>query len=236
MSQREISFAPESGVGIPWNAGAATWLRKTTWKVRTRLPGLTKRAFDVLTALVLLLVMGPILVVLVLAIKWDSRGPAFFRQTRVGKDGRHFTLWKFRSMYLDAETRFGEVASADRVSGGVRFKMKDDPRITRVGRILRMTSMDELPQLWNVLLGDMSLVGPRPPVPPEVDLYGGVERRRLEVMPGLTCIWQVSGRSDIPFEQQVEMDLTYVHDQSWTLDLQLLLQTIPAVLTARGAY
>jgi len=139
-------------------------------------------------------------------------------------------------MYIDAEARKAALMAQNEMAGGVLFKMKDDPRITRVGKYIRRGSIDELPQLWNVLKGDMSLVGPRPPVPSEVALYTLADRRRLDAIPGITCIWQVSGRSEIPFKQQVELDVAYIESQSFWLDLKLLLKTIPAVLLGRGAY
>jgi lipopolysaccharide/colanic/teichoic acid biosynthesis glycosyltransferase len=145
-------------------------------------------------------------------------------------------MYKFRSMYIDAEARKAALAKNNEMDGGVIFKMKHDPRITRVGRYIRRASIDELPQLWNVLKGDMSLVGPRPPVPSEVSQYTLSDRRRLEAKPGITCVWQVSGRSDIPFEQQVELDFAYIESQSLWMDIKLLLKTIPAVLLGRGAY
>jgi lipopolysaccharide/colanic/teichoic acid biosynthesis glycosyltransferase len=145
-------------------------------------------------------------------------------------------MWKFRSMYIDAEQRKAELDRQNEMAGGVTFKMKRDPRITRVGRFIRKASIDELPQLWNVLKGDMSLVGPRPPVPKEVDKYSLADRRRLEVIPGITCIWQVSGRSDIPFPEQVKLDVEYIESQSLWTDVVILLKTIPAVFLGRGAY
>lgn len=145
-------------------------------------------------------------------------------------------MLKFRSMVADAEAQQAALAAANEMAGGVTFKMAHDPRVTRIGRILRKTSIDELPQLWNVLIGEMSLVGPRPPLPTEVDQYSLADRRRLEVIPGITCIWQVSGRSQIPFDQQVELDVAYIESQSFLTDLRILLQTIPALLFGTGAY
>ena len=139
-------------------------------------------------------------------------------------------------MYIDAEARKKELEAQNEMNGGVLFKMKDDPRVTKVGKFIRKASIDELPQLWNVFIGDMSLVGPRPALPSEVNQYSLAERRRLEVIPGITCIWQVSGRSDIPFDQQVGLDVEYIESHSLWLDLKLLLLTIPAVLLGRGAY
>jgi lipopolysaccharide/colanic/teichoic acid biosynthesis glycosyltransferase len=145
-------------------------------------------------------------------------------------------MWKFRSMYMDAEARKAELMAQNEMAGGVIFKMKDDPRVTKVGKFIRKTSIDELPQLWNVMTGEMSLVGPRPPVPPEVDQYSLSDRRRLEVIPGITCIWQVSGRSEIPFDQQVELDVQYIESQSFWTDIKILLKTVPALLFGTGAY
>lgn len=196
---------------------------------------LCKRGLDVCAAGLGMLLLSPLLLLTMLAIVVDSRGGPLFFQTRVGKDGRHFRCWKFRSMYQDAEARKAALMETNEMQGGVTFKMKKDPRITRVGRVIRKLSVDELPQLYNVLVGDMSLVGPRPPVPAEVAQYTPYQRRRLAVTPGITCIWQVSGRSNIPFPQQVELDLEYIRTRNFWVDISLLLKTVPAVLTARGA-
>jgi exopolysaccharide biosynthesis polyprenyl glycosylphosphotransferase len=195
-----------------------------------------KRTIDVIGAGIGLLLLSPLFLVVAVLIKLDSPGPVLFAQTRVGRQGRLFRCWKLRSMFIDAEARKAELLAANEMQGGTTFKMKRDPRITRVGRFIRKASIDELPQLWNVLTGDMSLVGPRPPVPQEVAEYTPHQRQRLAVTPGITCIWQVSGRSDIPFEQQVELDLEYISKRSLTFDIRLLLSTVPAVLFARGAY
>ncbi len=197
---------------------------------------MAKRSFDIVITTIALILLSPLLLTVALLIRLDSKGPIFFSQLRVGKGGKEFKMWKFRSMYIDAEKRKAELMRKNEMQGGVLFKMKQDPRVTRVGKILRKFSIDELPQLWNVLCGDMSLVGPRPPLPNEVREYTCHQRKRLEVTPGITCIWQVSGRSDIPFHQQVEMDLEYIRKQSLTYDLIILLRTVPAVLKARGAY
>jgi len=195
-----------------------------------------KRLIDLVGGVALLVALSPLFLLVIVLIKLDSPGPVFFKQTRVGKWGRLFPMYKFRSMYIDAEARKAALMAQNEMAGGVLFKMKDDPRITRVGKYIRRGSIDELPQLWNVLKGDMSLVGPRPPVPSEVALYTLADRRRLDAIPGITCIWQVSGRSEIPFKQQVELDVAYIESQSFWLDLKLLLKTIPAVLLGRGAY
>jgi len=195
-----------------------------------------KRAMDCIGAGVGLLLLSPLFAVIAVLIKLESAGPVLFSQTRIGKDGEEFRCWKFRSMFRDAEQRKQELLEHNEMAGGVTFKMKRDPRVTRVGRFIRKASIDELPQLWNVLNGDMSLVGPRPPVPQEVAQYSTHERKRLAVKPGITCIWQVSGRSDIPFNEQVLMDIEYIRTRSLWLDISLLLRTIPAVLLARGSY
>jgi exopolysaccharide biosynthesis polyprenyl glycosylphosphotransferase len=193
-----------------------------------------KRAIDLALALFLTLLTLPIQLLAALAIKLTSRGPVFFRQVRCGLNGRHFTLLKFRTMEVDAEGRLPEIAHLNEMSGPV-FKAARDPRLTRVGRVLRRLSIDELPQLWNVLGGDMSLVGPRPPLPEEVARYEPWQRRRLSMAPGLTCLWQVSGRSELDFDRWMELDLKYI--DTWTpyLDLKILLKTVPAVLSGRGA-
>jgi len=195
-----------------------------------------KRLIDVAGALVLLLMLSPLFLLIGALIKLESDGPALFPQTRVGKWGKCFTMYKFRSMCADAERRKDDLLDQNEMRGGVIFKMKCDPRITRIGRLIRRGSLDEPPQLWNVLIGEMSLVGPRPPVPAEVAAYSLGERRRLDVKPGITCIWQVSGRSQLTFLQQVELDVAYIESQSIRGDLKLLLKTVPAVLTGRGAY
>ena len=211
-------------------------VKRLAWVLVVTATHAVKRVLDVVGAAVLALVLSPLLALVMLAIRLDSPGPVFFAQERVGRHGRRFRIFKFRSMYVDAEERKAALLAQNEMEGGVVFKMKDDPRITGVGRFIRRGSIDELPQLWNVLKGDMSLVGPRPPLPSEVADYTLEDRRRLEVVPGITCIWQVSGRSEIPFHQQVELDVAYIESQSLWLDLSLLLRTIPAVLLGKGAY
>ncbi len=183
----------------------------------------------------LLALLAPLMVVVAAAIKLDSRGPVFYRQRRVGKDGREFTIVKFRTMVTDADKMLTQLA--DRNEGhGLLFKMRRDPRITRVGAVLRKYSIDELPQLFNVLAGPMSLVGPRPPLPEETARYAPDVRRRLLVKPGLTGLWQVSGRSDLPWEEAVRLDLRYVEDWSLALDAVILWKTFRAVFSGQGAY
>jgi exopolysaccharide biosynthesis polyprenyl glycosylphosphotransferase len=194
-----------------------------------------KRAVDLLLVSVGLLAATPVLLAIVLAIKLDSPGPVFYRQQRVGKHGRFFWMLKFRSMCVDADRRLEELRAHNEATGPL-FKIRQDPRVTRVGRLLRRWSLDELPQLLNVLRGDMSLVGPRPPLPAEVEQYEDWQHGRLRAVPGLTGLWQVSGRSEVPFHDMVRLDLHYIRNWSLALDLEILLRTIPAVLTNRGAY
>lgn len=222
-------------LGNPAFLAAAAW--DAAAPLRRRIDAAARRVMDIAAAACGLALLSPLLAGTALAIRLESRGPALFRQTRVGKDGRKFTLWKFRSMYQDAEARRAALGAANQHgSAGVTFKMRDDPRITRIGRIIRKLSIDELPQLWNVLKGDMALVGPRPPLPSEVARYDEFALRRLSVRPGLTCTWQISGRADLPFDKQVELDLTYIQRCSLLTDIVILLKTPAAVLSGRGAY
>jgi lipopolysaccharide/colanic/teichoic acid biosynthesis glycosyltransferase len=196
-----------------------------------------KRSLDVVVSGAFLLALALPMAILAILIRLSDGGPVLFWQERVGKHGRIFGFPKFRSMRVNAEQLKDELlATNQHGTDGVTFKMKRDPRITPIGSFMRRFSIDELPQLWSVLRGDMSLVGPRPGLPREVRYYSSADRRRLEVTPGLTCIWQVSGRSDIPFPRQVEMDSEYIHRQSLKTDISLLAKTVPAVLTGRGAY
>ncbi|MGV3526662.1 MAG: sugar transferase [Candidatus Sericytochromatia bacterium] len=210
--------------------------RPTLWALRQRLSRQFKRALDVLGALTALVLLAPLMLCTALAIWLEDRGPVFFAQERVGEQGRVFRFYKFRSMVRHAEALKDQLAHLNESGDGVIFKSRRDPRITRVGRVIRRFSIDELPQIWNVLRGDMSLVGPRPPVPREVADYTPEDRKRLDVRPGLTCIWQVSGRSEIPFRQQVQMDQDYMLRRSLRLDLLLLCKTVKAVMGGRGAY
>ncbi len=194
-----------------------------------------KSAFDRLGASLALIVLSPMLAVIAIAIRSGSKGPALFRQVRVGRDGRDFTVLKFRTMVVDAEQRKAALIQHND-HDGVLFKIRNDPRVTRIGGWLRRYSLDELPQLINVLRGDMSLVGPRPPLPEEVVQYGDDVRRRLVVRPGMTGLWQVSGRADLSWEESVRLDLRYVENWSLTLDLQILWKTWSAVARGSGAY
>jgi exopolysaccharide biosynthesis polyprenyl glycosylphosphotransferase len=193
-----------------------------------------KRLIDIVASFTALTLLSPLLLATSLAVKLTSRGPTLFKQLRVGLHGRTFYMLKFRSMVKNAEELKAKLAAQNEQAGPV-FKMKRDPRITRVGRFIRKYSIDELPQLINVLRGDMSLVGPRPPVPSEVARYEAWQRRRLSVRPGLTCVWQVSGRNQISFEEWMLLDMRYIDHWSLTQDLQLILKTFPVVLTGRGA-
>ncbi|HSD19742.1 MAG TPA: sugar transferase [Anaeromyxobacter sp.] len=198
------------------------------------IPLLAKRAFDITLSVLGLALLSPLLAIVAIAVRLDSPGPVLFRQRRVGLNGREFTLYKFRSMRVGAEDELHALRAHNEADGPV-FKMREDPRVTGVGRFIRRMSIDELPQLWNVLRGEMSVVGPRPPIPEEVRRYQRWQRRRLSMKPGITCTWQVSGRSDLEFDRWMELDLAYI--DSWSLwgDLQIVARTIPAVLLRRGA-
>jgi lipopolysaccharide/colanic/teichoic acid biosynthesis glycosyltransferase len=197
---------------------------------------MAKRALDVSVAATMLVALTPLFAIIALLIKLGSRGPVFFSQTRVGKDGREFACFKFRSMVVNAEKLKADLLKKNDHKDSITFKMKRDPRVTWIGRIIRKTSIDELPQLWHVLTGGMSLVGPRPAVTAEVAKYTPMQSQRLAVAPGLTCIWQVSGRGNLPFDRQVELDIEYIRRQSFLFDLALIVKTVPAVLFGRGAY
>ncbi len=195
---------------------------------------LLRRIFDFVGSLILILTLSPVFLLITLGIRLDSPGPAVYRQVRCGLNGRRFTFYKFRSMVQEAEVRKGDLLAYNIMAGPV-FKMKNDPRVTRLGRFLRKTSLDELPQLFNVLRGDMSFVGPRPPIPEEVEKYEGWQRRRLSMKPGITGLWQVSGRNQIDFHQWMKLDLEYIDNWSIWLDVKILIKTIPVVLLGKGA-
>jgi lipopolysaccharide/colanic/teichoic acid biosynthesis glycosyltransferase len=194
-----------------------------------------KRAFDLAMALTGLFLVLPLLPFIMVLIKLETPGPVLFRQARVGRCGRIFACFKFRSMAVDAESLKNNLRHLNEATGSA-FKIKDDPRITGVGRFLRRSSLDEFPQLLNVLRGDMSIVGPRPQIPSEVADYTPLHARRLLVKPGLTCLWQVSGRSHLDFSEWMELDRRYVDSASAGLDLRILLRTLPAVIQRKGAY
>ena len=194
-----------------------------------------KRVSDVVISLAAIVFLSPLILVSAIIIKLHDGGPLFFSQIRVGKGGQTFRCLKFRSMILNAESLQGSLLEQSEHSDPRTFKISDDPRITLPGRILRRFSIDELPQVINVLLGEMSIVGPRPPLPSEVALYSRSDRQRLSVKPGLTCIWQVSGRSRLPFPEQLKLDLEYIRTRSLKTDAAIILRTIPAVLSGDGA-
>ncbi len=227
-----------AGGGVGWARRrdlACVALERGAWRLRVALAPRLKRALDLGGALALLLATGLLLAVIALAIKLEDGGPVFFRQMRVGRHGRLFVMHKFRSMVPNAEALKTRLLAQNEMRDGILFKIRKDPRVTRVGRLLRKTSLDELPQLLNIVRGEMSLVGPRPPVPSEVALYDPAHRRRLAVTPGITCLWQISGRNNIDFPGQVRLDVEYIERQTLGLDLAILLRTIPAVLSGRGA-
>jgi exopolysaccharide biosynthesis polyprenyl glycosylphosphotransferase len=209
-------------------------LLRLTRPAFTGVPWVAKHIMDRLGSALLLVLAAPLLLAIAVAVKIDG-GPVFFRQTRVGRHGREFSMLKFRSMVVDAEQRLADLVTDDEGAGPL-FKMKRDPRVTRVGALLRRFSLDELPQLVNVLGGAMSLVGPRPPLPREVATYGREASRRLMVKPGLTGLWQISGRSDLSWEQSVRLDLRYVENWNLALDALILWRTFGAVVSSRGAY
>lgn len=206
------------------------------WRATLGIAHGLKRVFDIAASGAALVLGSPVFLATALLIKLEDGGPVFFQQTRVGYRGRLFGMWKFRSMVTNAEEIKKQLEAQNEMSGGVIFKMKNDPRITRIGRVIRKYSIDELPQFWNVFTGDMSLVGPRPPVPREVEQYLPEERQRLLAKPGITCLWQVSGRSEIDFRGQVRLDIEYIRSKSLWTDLKLLAKTVPAVLLGKGAY
>lgn len=234
----EISVAGAAGGALP----SAVWPSRASghaidhldstarrWALRT------KSAFDRCAAVILLLALVPALVAIAVAVKLSSPGPVLYRQTRVGRHGRLFELVKFRTMATDADDRLVDLRDRNDCDR-VLFKLRDDPRVTSVGRWLRRFSLDEIPQLWHVATGTMSIVGPRPALPSEALEWDAAAARRLEVRPGLTGLWQVSGRSDLPWATAIELDLRYVDDWRLALDAQILARTIPAVLSGRGAY
>ncbi|MEM9158279.1 MAG: sugar transferase [Verrucomicrobiota bacterium] len=195
-----------------------------------------KRLVDIIISACALLALSPVYALTALLIILEDQGPIFFKQERVGYRGRSFYMWKFRSMVTNADQIKDQLLSENQHGNSVTFKMKRDPRITRIGRFIRKYSVDELPQFWNVFVGEMSIVGPRPPVPREVAQYTVDDRKRLLAKPGLTCFWQVGGRADINFHGQVRLDVEYIRSTSVWLDIKLLFMTVPAVLLGKGAY
>ena len=211
-------------------------MRMFVWHLTIRCSVFFKRFMDIILAVLAVVLGSPVFLITALLVKLTSPGPIIFSQVRVGRFGRHFKFYKFRSMYIDAEARKAELLKHNESGDGVIFKMKHDPRITPIGRFIRKFSIDELTQLFNVILGDMSLVGPRPPLPQEVRTYTLEERKRLNITPGITCLWQVSGRSELPFSRQIALDKEYIASRSVWKDFLILLKTIPAILTGRGAW
>jgi len=218
-------------------------LKRWSWLAIVNSTHAVKRLFDIVISIVCLLLASPVFVVIALLIRRDG-GSVFFRQKRVGLHGREFKMLKFRSMCVDAEAKLGALLAQNDKTQGVTFKMKNDPRITPIGRLIRKTSIDELPQFINVLCGDMSIVGPRPPLPREVALYSATDRLRLHARPGITCLWQVGerqggvweigDRNDIDFDEQVTLDVRYIENQSLLRDLWILLKTVPAIVLGKG--
>lgn len=232
-ADHSLSYVPSAW---PGRLRLRYYSKKYTRLASQSLQVAAKRGLDVAVATTMLVGLLPLFAVVAVLIKLTDGGPVLFWQTRVGQWGREFRFPKFRSMVPNAEKLLPSVLAHNHHATGVTFKAKDDPRLTWIGRVIRRFSVDELPQLWCVLTGDMTLVGPRPAVPREVAQYTLRDRRRLDVTPGLTCTWQVSGRGDLPFDRQVELDIEYIERQSLLLDLRLLLLTVPAVVTGRGAY
>ncbi|MEN6461184.1 MAG: exopolysaccharide biosynthesis polyprenyl glycosylphosphotransferase [Syntrophomonas sp.] len=202
---------------------------------RTRDYLLAKRCLDIVASILSILVLFPFFILIAIIIKLDSKGPVLFSQTRVGENGNTFEMFKFRSMQVGSEVRLNDLKEKNEADGPV-FKIRNDPRITKIGTFLRKTSIDELPQLINIIKGEMSFVGPRPPLPSEVNQYTPYQMQRLLVKPGLTCYWQISGRSDLSFEEWVDLDLKYIRERNIALDISLILLTIPVILTGKGAY
>jgi len=194
-----------------------------------------KRIIDIIGALSGIILISPVMIIVAILIKFDSKGPVFFAQSRVGRDGKTFMMYKFRSMCSDAECLLGKLKNENEMTGGPMFKMKDDPRITKVGKFVRKTSIDELPQLFNILKGEMSLVGPRPSLPKEVRQFTSFQKRRLIAKPGLTCYWQVRGRSDISFIEWMKMDVEYIEERNTWIDITLIFKTVGVLFGDEGA-
>jgi lipopolysaccharide/colanic/teichoic acid biosynthesis glycosyltransferase len=249
MTEREIRerlMTRLLAARTPWGKArlnAYVRWKRVSWQVVVNATLFLKRLFDIVISIVAIIMLSPAFVVVALLVKRDG-GPVFFRQTRIGQNGREFKMLKFRSMCVDAEAKLKDLLAKNEKASGVTFKMKDDPRITKIGRILRKSSLDEVPQFWNVLAGEMSLVGPRPPVPREVALYSQADRRRFLVKPGITCLWQVGerkgglleigDRNAIDFPEQVSLDVRYIESQSLWKDLVILAKTVPAILFGKG--
>jgi lipopolysaccharide/colanic/teichoic acid biosynthesis glycosyltransferase len=231
----------------PWGRARLNFYvkwKRAAWNLTTGFAHFLKRVFDIVVSVIAMILLAPVFLGIALAVKMDG-GPIFFRQTRFGLHGREFGMLKYRSMCVDAEAKLKDLLAKNEKKEGITFKMKDDPRITKIGKIIRKTSLDELPQFLNVLKGEMSIVGPRPPVRREVELYEQRHRRRFNAKPGITCLWQVGerggglfeigDRNAIDFEEQVNLDVRYIESQSFWKDLWLLLKTVPAILFGKGA-
>lgn len=247
MSQSQSPENQDSIETIPFwgdailSGNIESWHRKARakqlrWRFFIHLTQALKRCLDIVGSIIALILTFPVFLFTSIAIKLDDGGPIFFEQKRVGEGGKLFTILKFRSMVMNADQIKDEILEKNQHADGVTFKMKDDPRITKIGKWIRKLSIDELPQFFNVLKGEMSLVGPRPPVPKEVALYGARHLRRLRAKPGITCLWQIGGRADIDFEGQVRLDLQYIHSQNFWQDIVILIKTVPAVLLGKGSY
>ena len=226
------TFESRSGL---FRLNVRTSMRRFAWRWVMGSADGARRVLDVIGSCAALLVLSPLLLLVGALIRLDG-GSAIFAQIRVGRHGREFKMFKFRSMRIDAEKHLADLLAANKHGTGVTFKIKDDPRVTRIGYWLRRYSLDELPQFYNVLIGDMSLVGPRPPVPREVALYTPADRRRLSIKPGITCTWQISGRAEIDFPGQVRLDVNYIESQSLGGDINILAKTPRAVVFGPGAY
>jgi exopolysaccharide biosynthesis polyprenyl glycosylphosphotransferase len=219
----------ESAAGTPPTMGVGAVQESTGYRIG-------KRAMDLTGAMIGILFLLPLLLMVIIMIKLeDPKGPVLFKQTRVGKNGRHFAMFKFRSMVTNAEQILEELKQHNEIEGAM-FKMKNDPRVTKIGRFIRKTSIDELPQLWNVLRGDMSLVGPRPPLVREVAEYTAYDMQRLQVVPGCTGLWQVGGRNSLSFYEMVELDLKYIEERSLLLDIKIIIKTFAVMFGSRDAF
>lgn len=217
------------------DTGDVTWLNQD--KINAQVGYLfIKRIFDIVASFAALLILSPLFLVIAILIKLeDPRGPVFYSQFRVGRNGKKFRMYKFRSMCVDADKKLKDLLAKNEVEGAM-FKMKDDPRITRVGKWIRKTSVDELPQLWNVLHGDMALVGPRPPLPRETATYSEYDKQRLYVQPGCTGLWQVSGRNDVGFHEMVALDIQYIKTRNLWVDIKIMFKTVEIMIHPNGAY
>ena len=217
------------------NAGAGRCNMREIYREKSAVYKLIKRLMDILLSAAALLVLSPVFLITAVVIKCEDRGPVFFVQQRAGKDMKPFSIYKFRSMYVNADEKMAEMMKHNEQTGHA-FKIKDDPRITRVGKVIRRFSIDELPQLINIIKGDMSIVGPRPILTFQMEACSPYERQRLVVRPGLTCYWQIGGRADVTWEEWVELDLDYIEDMGLWTDLKMILRTVPVVFSGDGAY